>query len=330
MNNHKEQDKRISATLNLLKCEFDRAVESLEEQQACTEITCKDLKQKQEMIAEDVKICWETTQKLEGLCKCLEAKSAFMKEDLDLLTTAVKSLSHSNDFSDIVFDAPEETKWFTGREKEIKNLEKFLPLNERNGLKMAAICGLGGCGKSTLATHFAWKRKHEYEGGVFWISMEDDRKFENSVNDLALRLGIEENSFDFTLPKLLTWISKQEKPWLMVLDDVDQLNLSENMHVVLSGRWKRRAGGHILLTTRREPKEVSSSVDLEPSCCVEVFSFSLEEAKSFLLARCVLDLTAYHNSKKHGPNFFRYVNASVISIILIPLSYTLLLYCFTF
>ena len=32
LNNNKEQDNRISATLNLLKCEFDRAVESLQEQ----------------------------------------------------------------------------------------------------------------------------------------------------------------------------------------------------------------------------------------------------------------------------------------------------------
>ena len=36
------------------------------------------------------------------------------------------------------------------------------------------------------------------------------------------------------------------------------------------------------------------------------------------------------NKKKHGTNFFRYVNASVIPIILIPSSYTLLLYCFTY
>ena len=286
LNNHKEQDNLISATLNLLKCEFDRAVVSLQDQQFDTEITCKDLKQKQEMIIEGVEMCWKTSQKLQNLCNRLEAKSAFLQQDLDLLTTTVKSLSHSGELNATVFDAPEQTKWFTGRKKESNILEKCLPLNERKELKMAAICGLGGCGKSTLASHFAWKRKEEYEGGVFWISMEDDRKFENSVNDLALRLGIEASSFDFTLSKLLTRISKQEKPWLMVLDDVDQLNLSEQMHIILSGRWKRQARGHILLTTRRESKEVYSSVDLDPSCCVEVFSFSDEEAKGFLLARC--------------------------------------------
>ena len=52
--------------------------------------------------------------------------------------------------------------------------------------------------------------------------------------------------------------------------------------------------------------------------------------KLIFFAPWLLDLTAYRNSKKHGTNFFRYVNASVISIILIPLSYTLLLYCFTY
>ena len=235
----------------------------------------------------ELEMCRESTQKVQNLCKRLEVETNSMQQDLDFLKTAVKSLPpHSEDFIDIVFDAPEQTKWFTERENEIKNIEKCLPLNKRKELKMAAICGLGGCGKSTLATYFAWKRKQEYEGGVFWFSMEDDRKFESSVSDLALRLGIEANSFDFTLSKLLMWISKQEKPWLMVLDDVDQLKFSEQMHMILSGRWKRRAHGHILLTTRRESKEVCSSVDLEPSCCVEVLSFSEEEAKRFLRVRC--------------------------------------------
>ena len=290
LDNLKDEDSRIYATLDLLKSEFDEAIAFLQEKQAELEVTCKELKQRQEMFTEkmsakdkELEMCWESTQKVQHLCKRLEVKANSMQQDLDLLKTAVTSLPHSED---IVFDAPEQTKWFTEREKEIENIEKCLPLNERRELKMAAICGLGGCGKSTLASYFAWKRKQEYEGGVFWFSMEDDRKFESSVSDLALRLGIEANSFDLTLPKLLMWISKLEKPWLMVLDDVDQLKFSEQMHMILSGRWKRRAHGHILLTTRRESREVCSSVDLEQSSCVEVLSFSEEEAKRFLRVRC--------------------------------------------
>ena len=293
LDTHKEQNNRIDSTLGLLKTELDKAIDSLQEKQAGMEMTCKELLQRQEMIADEldtsnkeVGMCREMTQKVQSLCKSLEVKSAFMQQELDILTTTVNSMPRSDDSSEIVFDAPEKIKWFTGREEEFESLERCLPLKEHNKLKMAAICGLGGCGKSTLATHFAWKREQEYEGGVFWISMEDDRKFENSVNDLAFRLGIEANSFDFTLSKLLTRISKQQKSWLMVLDDVDQLHLSENMHTVLSGRWKRRAGGDILLTTRREPKEVYGSVDIDPSCCIELFSFSEEEAKEFLLVRC--------------------------------------------
>lgn len=110
-----------------------------------------------------------------------------MERDLDVLRTKVDSLSFSKDTKEVVFDAPEENKCFTGREKEVNILEWCLPIERDTGLQMAAICGLGGCGKTTLATHFAWKRKAEYDGGVFWVSMEDDRKFENSMNDLALR-----------------------------------------------------------------------------------------------------------------------------------------------
>ena len=98
------------------------------------------------------------------------------------------------------------------------------------------------------------------------------------MNDLALRLGMLANSFDLTLSKVLTWISKRKSPWLLVLDDVDQLNLSEQMHKVLSGRWKRQASGHVLLTTRREPKEVCQSINLEPKgfWSPEVMSVTLQ------------------------------------------------------
>ena len=185
----------------------------------------------------------------------------------------------------IVFDAPDRNKRFTGRQKELESLERcLLSENSDHKFRMAAICGLGGCGKTTLAAQFAWEHKPQYEGGVFWFSMEDEEKFESCVNDLALRLGLMEKSSDLTLARILTLISKQEKLWLIVLDNVDQPVLSEKMRKVLRGIWKRESNGHMLITTRRERKEICQCVDLEPNCFVEITSFSIEEAKEFLLS----------------------------------------------
>ena len=225
-------------------------------------------------------------EQVDDLFRILEVKEEIIRRDLEILKAKIESIALSDGPKNVVFDAPEQNKWFTGREEAIEKLERFFTFQSVGELQMAALCGLGGCGKTTLGAQFAWKHKGKYEGGVFWISMEDDKKLEKSMNDLALRLGILADTFDLTLSKVLTWISRQKKRWLLVLDDVDQLHLSEQMHKVLSGRWKRQAGGHILLTTRREPKVVCESMDLEETCCVEIFTFSDEEAKSFLATRC--------------------------------------------
>ena len=205
------------------------------------------------------------------------------RQDPDKMLSDV-SVSAAKDKS-IVFDAPDRNKRFTGRQKELESLERcLLSENSDHKFRMAAICGLGGCGKTTLAAQFAWEHKPHYEGGVFWFSMEDEEKFESCVNDLALRLGLMEKSSDLTLARILTLISKQEKLWLIVLDNVDQPVLSEKMRKVLRGIWKRESNGHMLVTRRLERKEICRCVDVEPNCFVEITSFSIEEAKEFLLS----------------------------------------------
>ena len=215
----------------------------------------------------------------------LEVKTPAMKNSCEILDSREVSVSTKKNRS-IVFDVPDRNEWFTGRQKELESLERCLSLENRDHkLRKAAICGLGGCGKTTLAAQFAWKHKSEYEGGVFWFSMEDEQKFESCVNDIALRLELMKNSPDLTLTQILTFISRREKRWLMVLDNVDQPELSRKMRKFLIGTWRRQSNGHMLITTRRERKEICQYVKLKLNCCVEIFSFSIDEAKEFLLSR---------------------------------------------
>lgn len=294
--------KSVCSTLALFKSEFDRAIQLLKTQYSKLESSYSDIKNNQDAIKEEIssrdkdkserlkmlELNMEMRQQqIDDLYQALEVKGEVMKRDLEVLQARMNTLSLSEGPEGVIFEAPEQNKWFTGREDTIEKLERHLTFSTSNeGLKTIALCGLGGCGKTTLGAKFAWKHRTEYKGGVFWISMENDKKFEKSMNDLALRPGLLADTFDLTLSKVLTWISKRIKPWLLVLDDVDQLHLSEQMHKVLSGRWKRQAEGHVLLTTRREPKEVCESMDMEENCCVQVFAFSEEEAKRFLVTRC--------------------------------------------
>ena len=293
LNDYREEQDKIYVTIDLFKSVLDRAVMSIQQKQSVLEKTCEEIRDNQVFMKQDImwtkneeKMHWETTQELERICRLLENRSSFMQRDLVKLTAIANSGSSSEDCNQTVFDAPVRNKWFVGRENELESLEKCLSLDEIGRLKMCALCGLGGCGKTALATHLSWKRKTKYEGGVFWFSLEDDKKFENSVAELALRLRILANSFDLTLSKILTWISRRKKPWLLVLDDVDQLVLSEQMHKILSGMWKRQTGGHVLLTTRREPKEVCEAIDLELTCCFEISALPKNDAKRFVISRC--------------------------------------------
>ena len=271
--NESKDQKRIWSTLALFKSEVDSDIHVLQQQQSSLQATCEELKNNQELQ-------WKKLQKVEStLQRCLKVSG-----------TNTGTLSLSGDSEPVLFDAPEKEVWFIGREKEVEILEMCLPFESIIGVKMVAICGLGGCGlKTTLAAHFVWKHKSEYKGGVFWISMEDDRKFKASITDMALRLGMLETSFDLTLSKVLTWISKRKETWLLVLEDVNQQNLSKRMRKVFTGQWKRQARGHALLITINDPKEVCEFMDLEPSGCFDFVSFSEGKVKKFLVVQKGID-----------------------------------------
>ena len=207
-----------------------------------------------------------------------------IKGEIAKITTTTKEILY-------VFDAPSQNRLFAGRSSEIKELANLLQLDDgksknESKVNIAAVCGLGGVGKTSLAIEYAHQKKDYYTGGVYWFSGEDDTKFENSVYDLATRLGTQCDLFVRTLSDTLAIISRNESKWLLILDNVDQLDLSVNIVKLVSGPWQHGASGHLLITTRRKRTAITNDIrNLDERSCLSLNCFEIDEGKKFLFRR---------------------------------------------
>jgi parallel beta-helix repeat protein len=241
-----------------------------------------------------------TDLKVQGLCASqsdLLSRYISSRRDIEELRS---EFFFKRDKEDVyVFNAPATFPWFTGRIRQIKEIEVILKSDEQlhqSSARKAAICGLGGSGKTSLAVEYAHRMKNYYQGGVFWFSGEDETKLENSVNSLALTIGtFVSNSFDVTLSQTLARISRIQKPWLLIIDDMDELQLSPSVRKLLSGSWQKKYNyGHIIVTTRRKPSTFVNDVqvqEMRENSCLELQCFDVYDAKEFLLSRTGIPLT---------------------------------------
>ena len=188
-----------------------------------------------------------------------------------------------------VFTAPPRNRYFAGRTEEIQELKRVLEveetLNEKK-VRVAAVCGLGGIGKTSLVSEYAHQMKDFYKGGVYWFSAEDDAHLSKTVNAVAVKIGALLSSFDLTLPNILKKISTVHDPCLIVLDCLDQLNLSSNMMEFISFPSQENFFGHFIVLTRRNPKRLVNEVSVvQEDFCLQLKCLHSEEAKQFLFSR---------------------------------------------
>ena len=187
-----------------------------------------------------------------------------------------------------LFKAPKQAKWFSGRESELDLLRSIL-LNSEEKVTVAAVSGLGGSGKTSLTAEYTHKWKDSYQGGVYWFSGENDVELKVSVDDIAVQFNtLDAKSLDATLSKTLAIFSRITKPWLMVIDDMDELNLSQALLKLVSGSWQANVAcfGHLIMTTRRAPQGLEEDVPgFEESRCLKLECFVSEEAKDFVFER---------------------------------------------
>ena len=163
-------------------------------------------------------------------------------EDLSLLSTSVTRAALPPIWN---IPYPRNT-FFTGREDLLLQLHAQLASGQAAALSQSpqAISGLGGIGKTQLATEYAYRYQQDYEA-VFWARADTLDALISSYNTIATLLKLPERDAEqqeITLAAVKTWLQTHRK-WLLILDNADDLTL-------LPPFLPPTAGGHILLTTR--------------------------------------------------------------------------------
>ena len=212
------------------------------------------------------------------------------------------------------FGALDRNEYFTGRKKELESLDKaFEEVNTtgaglRSGKRKAkvhGICGLGGCGKSSLAFEYAWRNLERYSGGVYVINGESDELLRSSVQGIHGQFVYksqpnrheEAKQFDQLMTETLSWLGSLRHKWLLLVDNMDQKKLSSYTRKMFLGQWKNKTSGDILVTSRRSPQALCEDLDLRPENCLELDAFSVDESIEFLKKRTGL-ASAFQNQEE--------------------------------
>ena len=227
-----------------------------------------------------------------------------VKEEIETLKHKVQVGPHKgdndDDDDDILCTAPIGLTEFTGRKSELEWLERNLVLlnpEKKPGTStcIKTICGLGGCGKTSLAIEFAWRYKHRFPGGVFWVNGESHENLGKSLVVILTFVNISASvtdNIEDILNKFLSWLSKMKRPWLLVIDNADDLNdptCPAGVKKICKGILQRthlpRRHGHILVTTRANATESKTFLKISNDDCLKLQCFSEEEGALFLMQR---------------------------------------------
>ena len=297
---------KLSAALQTIRDEIDNFDERITEIERNLEAERKERLEKEEALSDamadissdlvevdqrvgvnerDISQLKDKQSNLETTVSSVSADIGDLKKGQTRLDARVEALEKGNfKTADVqIFQVPKRNNCFCGRQKELKAIAAHLK-NTQNGCIDSAICGLGGVGKTSLAVEFLWQNDKEYPGGIFWISGEK-KFFQRSVNKMARQIGTIENDFHNSLSGTLDWLRKRKKLWCLVVDNLDELEMSEEMRELLTGSWKYKARGHIIITTRREISEIEEATGIDEQCCIDLKCLTEEEGIQFLQRR---------------------------------------------
>ncbi|KAF7717274.1 NB-ARC domain-containing protein [Penicillium ucsense] len=152
---------------------------------------------------------------------------------------------------------------FRGRNKEFRQMNEFLMKPETSGvrdLRIVAIQGLGGMGKTSLALQYIHSNRNYYEA-IFWLRAQDFTILQQDFAKIAQALQTTTSA----------GADMSNEPWILVFDNLDNVKSVEE---ILADFWPHWGKGHVIVTTRdrdiadqfatcRESKLVLAGLDVE-------------------------------------------------------------------
>ncbi|HEX3959888.1 MAG TPA: FxSxx-COOH system tetratricopeptide repeat protein [Trebonia sp.] len=175
-------------------------------------------------------------------------------------------------------EIPQRNRHFTGRVTELDALRSNLVRADRPHHPAQLISGMGGVGKTELATEYIHRHRDKYDI-IWWIRAEHHDRVRDALVKLGLRLQVRpagtESGRDRTIAAVLDALASGVRPsWLLVYDNAAQpLDLQRYLPNCPSG-------GHILITSRLQNWPGYIEKD-----SVAVVPFTAEESTSFLRRR---------------------------------------------
>ena len=170
-----------------------------------------------------------------------------------------------------------------GREKELKEIDKLL--NSSNSLLL--INGIGGIGKSTIASYYLHSKKDKFDYYGFFEGIDD---FINKL-EIAFKLKIEQGKkrLDVILHELI----KLEGEKLLIIDDVK--DIEENQKNIDQILELKNSGYKILLTSREEVENIEQYyLDVLSNEDAKKLFNSIHKVKDEALLEEILSYLDYH------------------------------------
>ena len=132
---------------------------------------------------------------------------------------------------------------FVGREDELKQLAVWLKKGKKPVVigQAASVDGMGGVGKTQLASEFAWRYGKYFSGGVFWLNFADPDLIPFEI--AACGDPVNGSPLDVRVKRvLLEWQS--EIPRLLIFDNCEDLHR-------LAQWLPQKGGSRVIVTTRQ-------------------------------------------------------------------------------